>query len=79
MGPSLWKLLTSPEDDEEDDRTINFMLPIAEFRTAASPAAVVIPPSDFKLSAIAVSVNNNNLTLLPLRLIHQGDTVRGCA
>ena len=36
-----------------------------------------IAPSDLKLSAIAVSVNNNNLTLLPLRLIHQGHTVWG--
>ena len=66
MGPCLRKLFTSPEEDEEDDRTTTaFAVPVVEVsRNAASATALVITHSHFKLSAIAVGGNNNS-TLSP--------------
>ena len=64
MGPCLRKLLTSQEG-EEDGRTTEFIVPIAEVsRSAASGSALVITHSHFKFSVIAVGKNPNNAALL---------------
>ena len=64
MGPCLRKFLTSQEG-EEDDRTTEFIVPIAEVsRNAASGSALVITHSHFKFSAIDLGKNKNNAALL---------------
>ena len=71
MGPCLRKLLTSPEN-QEDDRTTTtaFMVPGEEAsRNAASASALVITHS---FSAIAVGENKNNSTLSP-KLEYDGE------
>ena len=74
MGHCLSKLLISAEneenklltslEDEEDNRTTAFVVPISEeSRNAASTSALVITHSYFKFSAIAIGVNKNDSTL----------------
>ena len=66
MGPCLLKFLTYQEDEEDDDRNTEFMVPVAEVsRNAASDSALVITQSHFKFSATAVGENMNNAMLLP--------------
>ena len=63
MGLCLRKLFTSPEDEEED-LTYAFVVPVAEVsRNAASATALVITHSHFKFSVIAVGGNKSNSTL----------------
>ena len=60
MGPCLRKLLTSPENEEDDDCSTNapFMVPVEE--VSASDSALVITHS---FSVIAIGENKDNSTL----------------
>ena len=63
MGLCWHKLLTSPEEDlEEDNHTaIDFAVPISEIsRNAAATSILVITHSYFKFSAIAVGENDSS-------------------
>ena len=75
MESCLRKLFTSPEEDEEDDRTTTaFAVPVAEvYRNAESATALVITHSHFKFSVMAVYNNNNNNSTLAPTLEYRDD------